>query len=274
MPGAGLVRRSGLRCPRRTAVLHPGNRTFLLPELRHGHVGDQESAGLVAVERLIAAPAVRDLYGHAVAVGIGRDQDLRPGLPAQLLRQLKALRVLRVGIAHRRKLRIGIPLLRHDVEIRVAQLLREAVHGDAARPVQRRVDDRYGLVQLLIRPLPHAVDIVQIGPVRLLAQHGQKPPLLPLLEGNAAEIVEQVQLPDPRQDAVGDRAGDLGPVLPVDLVAVVLPGIVAGRHVDARHRPVFADGKGQLRRRPHGREQVCPDPLPHQDRGRQLRELL
>ena len=53
-------------------------------------------------------------------------------------------------------------------------------------------------------------------------------------------------------------AGDLGSVLgrelravrPVDLIAVVLLGVVAGRDVDAGLRAVMPDGKAQLRRGP------------------------
>ena len=54
-------------------------------ELAPRHVGNEERAGLVAVERNIVPVAVQDFDRHSVAVGIRGDEHLRAFLPAKRL---------------------------------------------------------------------------------------------------------------------------------------------------------------------------------------------
>ena len=58
--------------------------------------------------------------------------------------------------------------------------------------------------------------------------------------------VEHVGLGHDLGHLVGVVGGELGAVGPVDLIAVILLGVVAGGDVDARDAAVLPDGKGQL----------------------------
>ena len=61
--------------------------------------------------------------------------------------------------------------------------------------------------------------------------------------------------------------GQLGAVLPVDLIAVVLLGVVAGGDVDAGDAAVLPHGEGQLRRGAQGLEQAHRDAVARHDAG-------
>ena len=62
-----------------------------------------------------------------------------------------------------------------------------------------------------------------------------------------------------RGDGVGVLGRQLGAVGPVDLIAVVLLGVVAGGDVDARLTAVLPHGEAQLRRGPQGLEDAHMD---------------
>ena len=61
--------------------------------------------------------------------------------------------------------------------------------------------------------------------------------------------------------------GQLGAVLPVDLIAVVLLGVVAGGDVDAGDAAVFPDGEGQLGRGAQGLKDAHGDAVARHDAG-------
>ena len=239
-----------------------------------GHICDQERACLVSVQCRVAALPVCDLDSHSVAVRICRDQDFRSDFAAKLFCQCERLGILRVGISDCSELRIRIFLLRYDGKILIAKHGGQLLHGHAACAVERRIDDRYGQIQLLVLSLPHGHDIIQISQVHLLAQHAHFSLIDRVLKGHLLKAVKQVQRQDLPEHAVRDLAGDLRAVHPVDLVAVVLLGIVAGRQVDAAERREASDGKRQFRRRTKGREKVNCDPVPCKDLRREFRELF
>ena len=68
--------------------------------------------------------------------------------------------------------------------------------------------------------------------------------------------------------------GQLGPVLPVDLVAVVLLGVVAGGDVDAGDAAVLPHGEGELRGGAQGVEDAHRDAVARHDAGGLPGELL
>ena len=242
--------------------------------LAGSQIGDEEGAGLVAVQGHIAASAVGRLNGHAVRIGICRDEDLRAGLLPEFFRQGKGFRILRIGVGHRREIRIRVLLLCHDVKTGEPPRCRHLHHGYAPGAVQRGVDDRHRQVQLLIRALRKRKDIGQIAAIHLLSQHGDQPPPLRLFQRDPPERVEHVKFFDPVQHPVGDFSRDLCAVLPVDLISVIFPGVMACGHIDARHRAQFPDRIGELRRGPQGGKQVHPDPVSGKNLRRQLRKFL
>ena len=81
---------------------------------------------------------------------------------------------------------------------------------------------------------------------------------------DAGEDVDLLQLPG---DGLGVVGGQLGAVRPVDLVAVVLLGVVAGGDVDARLAAVVAHGEAQLRGGAQGVEDPHVDAVGGADLG-------
>ena len=157
------------------------------------HVSDQHRAGLIAVQGAESALSVRNLNRHAVAVRVGGDQHLGLHFFSELLSQSEALRVLRVRVPDGGEFRIRVFLFGNDAEARVAFLLRELLHGDAARAVQGRVHHGHGFVQLLRRPLGHGLHIVQILPVHLLPEHHHEALLHRFLQRDARKFIKEVQ---------------------------------------------------------------------------------
>ena len=83
---------------------------------------------------------------------------------------------------------------------------------------------------------------------RLVKVHGR----------NARENVDRLEF---SCDGGGVLGRQLRAVRPVDLIPVVLLGIVAGGHIDARLAPVVPHGEAQLRRGTQRLEDPHPDPV-------------
>ena len=96
-------------------------------------------------------------------------------------------------------------------------------------------------------------------PVRLVAQRLNETRLHRFVKGHALDTGENVDLLQLRGDGGGVMGRQLRAVLPIDLVAVILLGVVAGGDVDARLTAILPHGKAQLRRGPQGLED------PHMD---------
>ena len=116
--------------------------------------------------------------------------------------------------------------------------------------MERRVDDAE-----LIRDRPDCLridglahDLLKEGLVRLDPDDSD----LPLFDGLGivAGLIagENIRLGHPRGDRVGMLGRQLGAVGPVDLIAVILLGIVAGRDVQAGRGAVVTHGKAELGR--------------------------
>ncbi len=239
------------------------------------HVGNEKSTGLVAVQRPVSALTVRNFDGHAVAVGIRGNEYIGVyGLP-QGFGQAKGPRILRIGIADGGEFRIGLGLLRDHDKIHKASLLHDAGERNGTGTVERCIDDGNRSVELLIRALCHGQNIVQIGPVHVLSEKGDESLLPCAVKGQTVNdgIVQKVQLLYLMKDAVRDAAGDLCAVLPINLAAVVLLRIVAGRHVDAGGGAQTPYGIGELRRGAKAGKQIDMNAVPCQNFGRKLREF-
>ena len=84
---------------------------------------DQNVSGLVAVERDVLALVIADLNGEAVAVGIGRHQQLRADLAAKSLTHREGGRALGIRVADCGEIRIRIRLLRdHEYDPNLMRL--------------------------------------------------------------------------------------------------------------------------------------------------------
>ena len=93
----------------------------------------------------------------------------------------------------------------------------------------------------------HGQGLLQEGLVGLLADPLNEAGLHGFVEINGLEAGEDVDLLHLFGDGVGVVGGQLSAVGPVDLIAVVLLGVVAGGDVQTRGAAVVAHGKAQLR---------------------------
>ena len=93
----------------------------------------------------------------------------------------------------------------------------------------------------------HGGDIGHELAVRLLAHRLDEPGADRLVEVHPLHAGEDVNLREALGDGVGVVGGQLGAVLPVDLVAVILLGVVAGGDVQTRLAVVLPHGEAQLR---------------------------
>ena len=96
-------------------------------------------------------------------------------------------------------------------------------------------------------------------PVRLVAQCLNEACLYRFVKVHTLDAGEDVDLLQLRGNGGGVMGRKLRAVLPIDLVAVILPGVVAGGDVDACLTAILPHSKAQLRRGPQGLED------PHMD---------
>ena len=130
-----------------------------------------------------------------------------------------------------------------------------------AAAVEGGVDHMEGIRHLgnTFPVIDHGHDVFHEGVVRLLTHELNAPGGLGLVKGHglhAGENVDLLQLPG---DGVGVLGGQLRAVGPVDLVAVILLGVVAGGDVDARLAAVVPHGEAQLRGGAQGLENAHMD---------------
>ena len=224
---------------------------------RHGagpaHGADQvvrqQHAGLVAGDGDEGAVVCPDHDAHTVAVGVGAQDEVGAHLVGQLDGQIEALGILRVGGDHGGEVAVQHHLLFHAVEVLHAQLTEGLGHQLVAAAVEGGVDHLEGVGHLGHGGLvvDHFVDFAHEGVVGLGAQDLDASLCHGLVEVHASHAVEDVDALQRLGDGVGVVGGQLGAVGPVDLVAVVLLGVVAGGDVDAGLAAVVADGEAQLR---------------------------
>ena len=216
-----------------------------LPRFLHalGHVSDQHGSCLIAVQETVLAVIPQHFNRHAVTVRIRSDQNFRACFLSELLRQLKSFRVFRIWITDCRKLRIRHLLLGNDAEPRVAHLLHYRADRNRSGAVERSIHDTDGTVQFRGRMLAHALHVIKIGAVHLIADHDDKALLPRLIQRHFLKFIEEIQLLDFLQHTVRNSTRNLRAVRPVHLVPVILLRVMARCHVYAGYRAEFPYGK-------------------------------
>ena len=120
----------------------------------------------------------------------------------------------------------------------------------------------------------HAQNIVHEQLVGLCAHDLDDAGLHALLIGHGLDIVEDIHLCQALGHSVSVLGGKLRAVLPVDLVAIILLGVVAGGDVDAGLAVVLADGKAQFGSGAQGLENADMDAVGSADLSGGLGELV
>ena len=198
---------------------------------------------------------------HAVTVRVGTQNKVGAHLVRQLDGQIEALGIFRVGGVHSGEVAVQHHLLLHAVQVLDAQTPQRLRHQLPAAAVERGVDHLEGVGHLRhgFPVIDHGHDILHEGAVRLLAHELDEAGLHRLVKVHALDAGEDVDLLQLGGNGVGVLGRQLGAVRPVDLVAVILLGVVAGGDIDARLTAVVADGKAQLRRGAQGLENADVD---------------
>ena len=218
---------------------------------------------------------VPDHDAHPVAVRVSAQDEVHVILPGQVDGQIEALRVLRVGGDHGGEVAVDHHLLGLTDQVLDAQGPQCLRHQLVAAAVEGSVHQLEG-----VRHLGHGFLVVNHGSdvghklsVRLFPHGLNEAGLHRLVEVHAPDAIEDVDLFQSSGDGVGVVRGQLGAVLPVDLVAIVLLRIVAGGDVDARLAAVLPHGEAQLRRGAEGLEDPHMDTVGGADLRRRPGEL-
>ena len=118
-----------------------------------------------------------------------------------------------------------------------------------AAAVEGGVDHMEGIRHLgnTFPVIDHGHDVFHEGVVGFLPHELNVPGGLGFIKGHGLYAGEDVDLLQLSGDGIGVLGGQLGAVGPVDLVAIILLGVVAGGDVDARLAAVVPHGKAKFR---------------------------
>ena len=203
---------------------------------------DQHTHGLVAVEQHPLAIGTLHGHTHAVGVGVAGKDDVGVDVLGQLYGHLHGSLLLGVGAGGCGEIAVGSGLFLHDIDIREAQFLQHARNEGDARAVQRSIDNLQVVVFLYQFGVQGVLlDAVQIDAIDILPYY--------LDVGFAAahlHIFETLDFHHLVNHIGVVRGHQLAAVVPVGLVAVVLLGVVAGRHHHTRLAAEVAHGKRKL----------------------------
>ena len=128
-------------------------------------------------------------------------------------------------------------------------LLKNSSNRYISRPVKRSIDDLQVLCLLPndLRMNAERLDSSDIRIIDLLPDILKEPLLSGLLFGHGLYRIGAAHQIYLIHDVFVVRRGDLGSVLPVDLVPVIFPRVMAGRNDNPGFAVQVAQGKGQLR---------------------------
>ena len=204
-----------------------------------------------------------------VAVRVGAQNEVHVILFGQIDGQIEPLRVFRVGRDHRGEIAVDDHLLRHGDQVLDAQRGQRLRHQLVAAAVEGGVDQLEGVRYFGngLTVVDHGGDIGHELPVRFVTHGLNETALYGFLKVHPLHTVKNVDLLQPLGDGVGVVGGKLRAVGPVDLVAVVLLGVVAGGDIDACLTAVFPDGEAQFRGGPQGVENADVDAIGGADLG-------
>ena len=151
----------------------------------------------------------------------------------------------------------------------IAQAAEDLGHQTVARAVERRVDQLKVVRDLLyaVRIDRNLDDLTEIGLVGLSAQDADHAVLYESVVIAGAHAGEDIGRGHLLGDHVGLGGRQLRAVLPIDLIAVVLLGVVGRGDIDTRDAAVVADRKGKLGRGAQLIEQQRLDAARREDAG-------
>ena len=207
----------------------------------------EQRADLVAAQH---PPPVGVGHGRGAPVGVGvvGDDQVDVALGGQRHREVHRARLLGVGEGDRREVGVRVLLLAHHGRRVEARGLEDLEDRGAADAVQRRVDQ----AQVAGAVGGQAGDGVEVAVDDVLGED---------LAGVAArDVGQRADGRDPGGDLDVGRRHDLAAVAEVDLVAVVLRRVVAGRHHHPGDAAQLADREGQQRRRQRPRQHQRAQP--------------
>ena len=209
----------------------------------------QQHAGLVAADRLELALLVADHDAHTVAVRVGAYDEVGLHLVGQRNSQIEALGVLRIGRHHRGEITVNDHLLRHAVQMLDAQTGQGLRHQLVAAAVEGGIHHLEGIRHPGdgIVVVDHSHNVGHELAVGLVAHGLDEPSLDGLVEVHPLHAGKDIDFLQLRGDGGGVVGRQLRAVLPIDLIAVVLLGVMAGGDVDARLAAVLPHGEAQLR---------------------------
>ena len=236
---------------------------------RGDDVVDQQNAHLVAGQGDIVAGLVLEHNAGAVGVRVGADNEVNVVLLCQLDGEREAFLVFRVGVLDRREVAVDLHLLGLADNVLVAQAAEDLRHQAVARAVERRVDQLEVVRDLLyaVRVDRNLDDLAEVSFVGLGAQNADHAAFYEPVVIAGAHAGENIGRGHLLGDHVGLGGRQLRAVLPVDLIAVVLLGVVGRGDIDARDAAVMADRKGKLGRGAQLIEQQRLDAARREDAG-------
>ncbi|EAU68212.1 hypothetical protein STIAU_7739 [Stigmatella aurantiaca DW4/3-1] len=173
--------------------------------------------------------------------------------------EIHRARLLGVGKAHRGKGAIWLLLLGHGVEPREAGGLHGPLHPHPAHPVHGGVDNGERLRPPSMQAQPEdGLEVRLAHRLRDVAPEASRPGLG---GGQQPHLIGRLHRVDGGGDALIVRGDDLRAVAPVDLVAVVLRGIVAGGDHHRRTGPQAQRGERRQGRGHEAGEDERGDPF-------------
>ena len=205
----------------------------------------QQNAGAVAGDGDIAAAAVPYHHAHPVGIRVGANDNIGVFPLGQLDGHGKAPGILRVGADDRGEGPVWPELLRHGDKVLQAAGLHDPGRDKAAHAVEGGIDDLEGGILPQQGGVDGALqDGVDIQPVKILLQPGEG-----RRRGTFRPGRKRIDLRHLRRHQRRLLRRQLGAAVPVDLIAVIFLGVVAGSHIDACRRAEMPHRKAQLGRR-------------------------
>ena len=217
----------------------------------HGadEVIQQQNTGLVAGDGAELAGLVPDHDAHAVTVGVGAQHKVHIVFLCKVNGKIEALGIFGVGGFYGGEVTVDDHLLGLADQVLDAQSLQCLGNQLVAAAVEGGVDHLEGVSHLGngLAVVDHVGDLGHKEAVSLLTHDLDQAGLHALLVGHGLDVVEDIHFLQTLGNGVGVLGRKLGAILPVDLVAVVLLGVVAGGNIDTGLAVVGTNGKAQLR---------------------------